>query len=60
MKIIEVVGTNIKISVSNAQEMYSIFFQLHSWGTLKIDNDIYPADLQTGYTKGYFQAKYWG
>lgn len=60
MKIIEIVGTNIKISVSNAQEMYSMFFRLHGWGTLKIDNDIYPADLQTRYTKGYFQAKYWG
>lgn len=59
MKIIEIVGTNIKISVSNAQEMYSMFFRLHGWA-LKIDDDTYPADLQTRYTKGYFQAKYWG
>ena len=60
MKTIEVVGTNIKISVTNAQEMHTMFSRLHGWETLKIDNDIYPANSQTGYTKSYFQAKYWG
>lgn len=58
MKTIEVMGAEIKIMVTNAEEMYIMFFRLNGWMGLKIDNDEYPCDSRHSYTKGYFQKKY--
>lgn len=58
MKTIEVMGTGTKIMVANAEEMYIMYFRLHGWMGLKIDNDEYPCDPYRLYTRGYFQERY--
>ena len=58
MKTIEVMGTEIKITVTNAEEMYIMFHRLYAYTGLKVDNDEYPYNPLHGYTRGYFQKKY--
>ena len=57
--IIKVTDTGIEIKVNNADEMYKIFFRLNGWMDLEIGEDKYPCTSgMVGYTRGYFQAKY--
>lgn len=58
MKTIKIVGTNVTIEVSTAEEMHMIFFRLHPWAILQVDDIVYPADKRNCYTVNYFQAKY--
>lgn len=58
MKLIKVLGSNTTICVTNAEEMYFIFFRLHPWCDLEVDGEVYPSDVTTGYTRSYFEAKY--
>lgn len=57
MKTIKVLGANTTITVSNAEEMYFIFFRLHPWADLEVDGELYPSGTD-GYTRSYFEAKY--
>ena len=62
VKIIFKPNSNIKISVSNEDEMYEIFFRLNGWMDLKVDDDYYPMRCEENhwhsYTKDYFKNKY--
>lgn len=55
MKIITVPETGIRIGVTNAEEMYSVFFRLHSWWDLEVDSKLYPTSTKNGYTRSYFK-----
>ena len=58
MKTIKIADTNITITVTNAREMYTMFFKLGGWYTLIVDNDTYPRDPDCVYMESYFQKKY--
>lgn len=60
MKTIKVIGTKIEITCTTAEEMHLIFTRLHGWESLEVDNEIYEANANTGYTVSYFKAKYFG
>jgi len=55
MKVITVPETGIRIGVTNAEEMHSIFFRLNSWWDLEVDGKLYPASTESGYTRNYFE-----
>lgn len=55
MRIITVPETGIRIGVTNAEEMYSIFSRLHSWWDLEVNGKLYPASTENGYTRNYFK-----
>lgn len=56
---IKVSNTGIEIKVNNADEMHQIFSRLNGWMNLEIGEDKYPCTSgMVGYTKGYFEAKY--
>ena len=55
MRIITVPETGIRIGVTNAEEMYLMFFQLHGWCDLEVDGKLYPACANDGYTRSYFE-----
>jgi len=61
-KIITKPDSDIKIEVSNEDEMYEIFFRLGGWIDLQVDNDYYPMSCKEngyrGYTRDYFKMKY--
>ena len=57
MKVITVPETGIRIGVTNAEEMYHVFFRLHGWWDLEVDGKLYPASTD-GYTEGYFKKHY--
>lgn len=61
-KIIWDVDSNIKIVVTNPDEMYDVFFRLGGWMNLQVDDDYYPMSCKEngyrGYTREYFQKKY--
>lgn len=54
MKVITVPETGIRIGVTNAEEMYRVFFRLHGWWDLEVDGKLYEASASTGYTRSYF------
>lgn len=54
MRIITVPETGIRIGVTNAEEMYSVFFRLHGWWDLEVDGKLYPAS-KNEYTRSYFK-----
>ena len=62
LKIISDPHSNIKICVSNEDEMYSIFHFVNGWMDLRVDDDYYPMRCKENnwisYTKGYFKKKY--
>lgn len=58
MKTITVPDTSITITVTNADEMFTIFNRLHPLMDLRVDNTTYPASTTHGYTLGYFEAVY--
>ena len=58
MKVITVPETGIRIGVTNAEEMYRIFFRLHGWWDLEVDGKLYPASADVCYTTGYFKKHY--
>lgn len=55
MRIITVPDTGIRIGVTNAEEMYSVFSRLHGWWDLKVDGKLYSASTKNGYTRSYFE-----
>jgi hypothetical protein len=55
MRIITVPETGIRIGVTNAEEMYSVFFRLHGWWDLEVNGKLYPASTKDGYTRSYFE-----
>ena len=55
MRIITVPETGIRIGVTNAEEMYCMFFSLNSTYDLEVDGKLYPATTETRYTRGYFK-----
>lgn len=57
MKVITVPETGIIIGVTNAEEMYRVFFRLGGWWDLEVDGKLYPAGAAS-YTRSYFEAKY--
>ena len=57
MRIITVPETGIRIGVTNAEEMYRVFFRLGVDEDLEIEGKLYPAG-EARYTKGYFEANY--
>lgn len=54
--------SNIKIEVTNEDEMYRVFHFINGWMNLQIDNENYPMRCEENnwisYTKGYFKKKY--
>ena len=58
MKTITVPNTNIEITVNNADEMFTIFARLHPWMDLRVDDVTYEQSATHGYTRSYFQAKF--
>lgn len=62
IKIISKPNSNIKIAVTNEDEMHEIFNRLLGWMDLKVDDDYYPMSCKENgyhaYTKGYFKKKY--
>lgn len=54
MRIITVPETGIRIGVTTAEEMYRVFYRLHSWWDLELDGKLYPASASIGYTRDYF------
>lgn len=55
MRIITVPETGIRIGVTNAEEMYRVFFRLNSWWDLEVDGKLYPASTSADYTRSYFE-----
>ena len=55
MRIITVPETGIRIGVTNAEEMYCMFFSLNSTHDLEVDGKLYPATTETRYTRSYFE-----
>lgn len=62
LKIISKPNSNIKICVSNEDEMSEIFSRLNGWMDLRVDDDYYPRRCKENnyisYTNGYFKKKY--
>lgn len=58
MKTIKVVGTNIEILVTNAEEMHTVFYRFNGWNALQIDNETYPKENRVFFTIRYFENKY--
>ena len=54
MKVITVPETGIRIGVTNAEEMFRVFYRLHPYWDLEVDGKLYEANTSTGYTRGYF------
>ena len=54
--------SNIKIEVTNEDEMYRVFHFINGWMNLQIDDEKYPMRCKENkwisYTKGYFKKKY--
>ena len=54
--------SNIKIEVTNEDEMYRVFHFINGWMNLQIDDENYPMRCKENnwisYTKGYFKKKY--
>lgn len=63
-RIIEIEGTNIRIEVTNAHEMFLIFARLHGWETLRVRSntsivhDLYPCNTDHWFTESYFKKLY--
>lgn len=55
MKVITVPETGIRIGVTNAEEMFRVFYRLHPYWDLEVDGKLYPASTESGYTRNYFE-----
>ena len=57
-KSITIPGTNIEITVNNADEMNMIYQRLHGWNDLVIDGEMHKSDTRYWWTRSAFEAKY--
>lgn len=55
MRVITIPETGIRIGVTNAEEMYLMFFRLHPVHDLEVNGKLYPASTTSNYTRGYFE-----
>ena len=60
MEIITIPNTNIAITVTNAEEMFTIFNRLHPWTDLEFRGTIFPQSFTTCYTIGSFKQFFEG
>lgn len=60
METITIVGTNITITVTSAEEMYTIFHRLHPWADLEFRGTIFPHSTTTAFARGAFEQFFKG
>ncbi len=54
METITIPNTNITITVTNAEEMFTIFSRLHPWTDLEFRGTVFPQSTTTAFARSAF------